>query len=228
MMKKAPAPARVRRNADASRTAILDATERQLVAHGPAAIRLQEVAAEVGVAHPTILHHFGSRERLVTEVVQRRIAAMNGDVLEAVQAGVIDHGVVGPLLDRLFAAFADGGHARVVAFLALSGETNPTLDGINPVTRALHAMRLAASDQAGKQRPSQADSEFIVMLTTLALFGEAIAGPLFRGEAPDAPDPVARQRFLERLVTLVESLIVARVDEPCEPPPPPKRRRRGA
>src|SRR5260221_641713 len=52
---------RKRRTADEARTAMLDAAEQRLVASGPAAIRLQEVAADVGVSHPTVLHHFGNR-----------------------------------------------------------------------------------------------------------------------------------------------------------------------
>src|SRR5687767_8641945 len=72
---------RIRRTAEDARTAILDATERRLVEHGPSGIRLQDVAADVGVSHPTILHHFGSRERLVEAVIHRRNQAMNQEVI---------------------------------------------------------------------------------------------------------------------------------------------------
>jgi len=34
---------------------------------------LQEIAADVGVSHSTILHHFGSREALVEAVVTRAL-----------------------------------------------------------------------------------------------------------------------------------------------------------
>lgn len=197
---------RVRRTATDSRNAILDAAERRLVAGGPASIRLQEVAAEVGVSHPTILHHFGSRERLVGEVVQRRVASMNADVLGAVASQATGHEIVAPLLERLFAAFGPGGHARVVAHLALEGAENPAIDGMRPVAKALHARRLTSVEPGGT-KPSPDDSEFIVMLTAFALFGEAIAGPLFRGESPDAPDKKARVRFLARLTALVETLL---------------------
>ena len=50
---------------------------------GPAGIRLQDVAREVGVSHPTILHHFGSRDRLVEAVIKRRVRAMNQEVILA-------------------------------------------------------------------------------------------------------------------------------------------------
>ena len=77
---------RRRRTAEEARTAILDAAERRLVASGPASIRLQEVAADVGVSHPTVLHHFGSREALVEAVVVRALDSLHARLLEAVRA----------------------------------------------------------------------------------------------------------------------------------------------
>ncbi len=192
--------ARVRRTAEDARNAILDATERRLVQSGPAGIRLQEVAADVGVAHTTILHHFGSRERLVAEVVKRRIDALNAEVLAVVTRGDIEGDVVPQLLRRLFTTFSDEGHARVSAFLALEGSRNPSIDGVLPLMRALHAMRMLRGVKA-----DQEDSEFLVLLTTFALFGEAVAGPLFRAEDPHAPDAAARERFLARLARLVQA-----------------------
>src|SRR5947199_358921 len=66
-----PPPPRQRRTADEARAEILDAAERILVETGPGAIRLQQVAELVGVSHPTVLHHFGTREALVAAVVER-------------------------------------------------------------------------------------------------------------------------------------------------------------
>ncbi len=192
--------ARVRRTAEDARNAILDATEQRLVQSGPAGIRLQEVAADVGVAHTTILHHFGSRERLVAEVVKRRIDALNAEVLSVVARGNVEGDVVPQLLRRLFTTFADEGHARVTAFLALEGSRNPSIDGVLPLMRALHAMRLLRGVKSDPQ-----DSEFLVLLTTFALFGEAVAGPLFRAEDPGAPDSAARERFIEGLTRFVQS-----------------------
>ena len=54
---------RVRRTAEAARAAILEAAEKRLAEAGPAGIRLQGVAADVGVSHPTVLHHFCSLMR---------------------------------------------------------------------------------------------------------------------------------------------------------------------
>src|SRR5258708_15767917 len=79
-------PPRKRRTAEEARVAILDAAERRLVASGPAGIRLQEVADDVGVSHPTVLHHFGSREALVRDVCDRQYPAIRADLGEAMAA----------------------------------------------------------------------------------------------------------------------------------------------
>ena len=48
---------------------------------GPAGLRLQDVARAAGVSHPTILHHFGSREGLVRALNQRSVEALRNSVL---------------------------------------------------------------------------------------------------------------------------------------------------
>src|SRR6202046_1147125 len=75
-------PTRRRRNTADTRPAILEAAEHRLLAGGPEAIRLQEIAADAGISHPAILHHFGSREGLVEAMVLRGIARLQAQFLE--------------------------------------------------------------------------------------------------------------------------------------------------
>ncbi|MGH7960445.1 MAG: helix-turn-helix domain-containing protein, partial [Candidatus Binatia bacterium] len=58
-------PMRRRRTAEEARRLILEAAEKRLITGGPEAIRLQDIAAEVGMAHAVISHHFGNREGLM-------------------------------------------------------------------------------------------------------------------------------------------------------------------
>src|SRR3954447_4392152 len=114
-------PTRRRRTADEARAAILDAAERRLVASGPAGIRLQEVAADVGVSHPTVLHHFGSREALVREVCERRFEAIHADLVAAIASSAGGAEQIDGMLDSVFHALETQGHGRVVFWLALEG-----------------------------------------------------------------------------------------------------------
>src|SRR5271165_6437327 len=110
---KARRPRR-RRTGEEARTAILDAAEQRLVASGPAGIRLQEVAADVGISHPTVLHHFGSREALVKEVCERRFAAIHADVVRAVSSSGGGAAEASDMLDSVMHALEAQGHGRVV------------------------------------------------------------------------------------------------------------------
>ena len=60
---------RTRRNSAETRRAILEAAQRRLLSGGPEAIRLQKIAADIGLSHPAILHHFENRDGLVEAVV---------------------------------------------------------------------------------------------------------------------------------------------------------------
>lgn len=203
----APAPTRVRRHAEDARTAILDATEQRLVAAGPAGIRLQDVARDVGVAHPTILHHFGSRERLVQAVINRRVKAMNHEVVLALvgmpPGDTGGHAPAIALFERLFQMLGPGGHARVLAFLALEGRVpGPDPESLLPLAQTAHAARLARRT-SNTPRPSLEDTHFALLLGAYGLFGEAIVGPLFRGEPEDAPDEAISARFRAWLARLI-------------------------
>lgn len=196
-------PPRTRRTAEDARTAILDATEQRLIASGPSGIRLQDVAADVGVSHPTILHHFGNRERLVDATVKRRVQAMNQQVILALVEARADAAGAVALFERLFEAFGPGGHARVSAFLALQGRVpGAEPESLRPLAEATHVARLSRCEGRAPQ-PTFDDTYFTVLLATFALFGEAIVGPLFRGEPEDAPDAEMSKRFREWAARLI-------------------------
>jgi TetR/AcrR family transcriptional regulator len=55
----------------AVRTAVLDAALELFAQHGFADTSLREISKKSGVAHPLILHHFGSKESLYAEVKRR-------------------------------------------------------------------------------------------------------------------------------------------------------------
>src|SRR5271170_7199052 len=147
---RAPPPPRKRRTADEARTAILDAAERRLQASGPAAIRLQEVAADVGVSHPTILHHFGSREALVEEVVRRALDSLHAGLMAAV-VGMPEGGSdqVASLLDAVFETLAAGRHGRTFLWLALAGYAPAKDLRVWSLAEAVHSVRCTRRQTKG-------------------------------------------------------------------------------
>ena len=53
----------------ASTDRILEAARGEFAQHGYAA-RLQDIAERAGLTHPTLLYHFGSKERLYAAVIE--------------------------------------------------------------------------------------------------------------------------------------------------------------
>src|SRR5260370_34445716 len=107
---------RKRRTAGDARDAILDAAEKQLRDSGPDAIRLQDVAAEVGISHPAVLHHFGRREGLVHAVVDRAIRTLQDGLLHALaQRPTRTHPTGDSLFERAFVELYDKDTPRLLA-----------------------------------------------------------------------------------------------------------------
>jgi AcrR family transcriptional regulator len=194
---------RRRRDAVAARAAILDAAERQLVVAGPSGIRLQEVAAHAGVSHPTVLHHFGTREGLVKAVITRSLASVNARLVDAISRSTGDTAQVAAMLDGVFDALANGGRARVVMWLALEGQRIEADARLSAVVEATHALR--KSKHAGKRRvSSREDTAHVVVLAALALVGATVMGPALLENAGLSDDAAAERRFrawLARLLT---------------------------
>ncbi|MFG2479781.1 TetR/AcrR family transcriptional regulator [Streptomyces fagopyri] len=79
----APLSLRRRRRATAVQE-ILDAAERNIAEHGPAALSLRAIARSLGMTVQALYHYFPSRDDLVTAL----IAKAYGDLADAVQAAV--------------------------------------------------------------------------------------------------------------------------------------------
>lgn len=64
-------PAKVTRNAEASRLKILDAARIEFVSHGLSGARVDRIAAQSGVNKNLIYHYFGSKDALYLAVLER-------------------------------------------------------------------------------------------------------------------------------------------------------------
>jgi AcrR family transcriptional regulator len=193
---------RKRRTADEARAAILDAAERRLAASGPAAIRLQEVAADVGVSHPTVLHHFGSREALVEAVVARALDSLHAELVAAVQSsGHENEDRLTSLLDAVFETLVVRGHGRTFLWLMLSGYA-PTDDlRVRSLAEVAHAARCAKRAGKGKKKaPPFEDTYFSVLLPALAMLSMSVAGAVDKQTRDDALGPRAFRRWLAKLM----------------------------
>ena len=187
---------RQRRTAEEARLAILDAAERQLVALGPGGIRLKDVADDVGVSHPTVLHHFGSREALIDAVVERAFVSLQADVLTAMQEAPGSEEHLSALLERVFVAVNDRGHGRAFAWLALSGfSPSPGVVRLHDVARAAHELRRVRRAASGRPLPPFEDTHFTVLLAAFTIIAQSIFEPMLKRSANVEDDPDTGARF---------------------------------
>ena len=195
-MTKPGAPKLRRRlTAQDAREAILNATEKRLREHGPDALRLQAIAADVGLSHPTVLHHVGRREDLVREVVHRAIGKLENDLL-ACFANQLEPTDIVSTLHHVDEVLRAQGQARLVAWLALTeprGEASDTRLG--ELTAALHSARAAGTPYE--------DTAFAVVLSATSMFGAALLGPSLLTMTGLGNDEQVQQRFREWLARLL-------------------------
>src|SRR5579859_1309108 len=196
----ASAPKRIRRTAEDARRLILDAAEARLAQSGPAGIRLQDVAADLGISHPVILHHFGSREGLIRALTNRAVVELKDKLMLALQSGDVPTEAI---LGEVFNAFR-GGLAQRLAWLAIAG-TDDDREQHDMVTleivRTIQEKRIESAP-AGKVIDEE-DTKSIVYLVTAAAFGDAMFGAQLRrraGLAADAAASSAFQRWLAELL----------------------------
>lgn len=193
---------RIRRTPEEARRQILDAAEACMAKAGPAGLRLQEVAETAGVSHPTILHHFESREGLVRAVHQRSVAQLRETLTEAMSSA----GASIQPVAATFAAFREGLAQRILWIL----QSGPPPAGagipiIDDMVDHLHAIRLRLA------RPGEVvdreDTRAMVHLTTVAAFGDAVIGQRLRRSPTPEADAEAAARFADWYARLLDEKI---------------------
>lgn len=188
---------RVRRSAEEARRIILDAAEERLATQGPEGIRLQDIARDVGISHPAILHHFESREGLVRALIARTSAQFRDKMLGAIQDRDGHQLEAGELIESVFEALSDRGTARLLSWMMLTDrlvEATSSRALMTEISTALHSRRLQEAERHDAPAPDREDTMFMAMLTANAAFGDAIIGRHLAEEAGLDHDGVIRFR----------------------------------
>lgn len=192
------APKRIRRTPEEARRVILDAAESVIARNGPGGLRLQEVAEAAGVSHPTILHHFESREGLM-KALNRRTLDNLGAVLSAQMNS--PSASSGDGVRAAFAAYRGGFAERIIWLLQTpAADERIGLVLFEAMVDSLHRLR---TELAAGSAPPRSDSEAIVHLITIAAFGDAVLGPRLRGSLDPEAEIEARARFEQWLGELI-------------------------
>lgn len=191
------APKRVRRSAEEARRLILDAAEKQLATQGPEGIRLQDIARDVGISHPAILHHFESREGLVRALIARTSAQFRDKMLGALQDRNGHQLEAGELIESVFEALSDRGTARLLSWMMLTDRLTEATSSralMTEISNAIHSRRVKEAEKNAAPTPDREDTMFMAMLTANAAFGDAIIGRHLAEEAGLDHDGIIRFR----------------------------------
>jgi AcrR family transcriptional regulator len=160
---------RVRRSPEAARENILAAAERLLVAQGPQALKLADVAAEANVANASVLHHFGSIDDVQTALMERMVADLVARIL-AISEVSTEPSPAGA--QALFDAFEAPGVARLAAWLEMTGEAKR----MTMVRGAVQKVVARLSDRAGM---TPEDAEDLIMVSVVLAMGVGLFGRAF-------------------------------------------------
>lgn len=181
---------RERLSPEASRATALEAARRLLIDHGPQAVTLKAVAAEIGKTHANLLHHFGSAAGLqsalaglISERVCERIA-------EAVARSRAHQADPIEIVDSTFDAFGREGAGALAAWMILSGNR----DALNPVLDAIHQL-IDRLREGHEDRPVAETTLWIVLMAMGdSLLGTEMAEAL--GLPPGKAREIARRLLL--------------------------------
>jgi AcrR family transcriptional regulator len=168
---------RVRRTAEEARRLILDAAEERLAREGPEGIRLQDIAADIGISHPAILHHFESREGLMRALIQRSSSELRDRLFTLL---LKDHNEqAATIIAKVFEILSDRGTARLIAWLQMTGRSNlheGSQHLMVEIADRVHQERIKDAQKRNEPTPKREETLFMAMLVANAAIGDAIVG----------------------------------------------------
>ena len=182
----------------------MEAAERRLLSGGPEAIRLQEIAADAGISHPAILHHFGSREGLVEAMVLRGIARLQAQFLKGWPSAK-EPDIEG-VFERFFEVASHRGMARLLAWLILSGQSYRTMKPglFKPAAERMHAGRVRRARNEGRRLPELHETMLAAAHLFILVLGESLFGPSVRRAIGLGSGADSTRRFRRWLSKVVE------------------------
>jgi len=196
---------RIRRTTEAARRAILEAAERRLIEDGPEGVRVQHIAADLGMTGAALHYHFGSREALIDSVrrysAKRLLTDIDG-ILEAWDVDRLDVRRLGALFQK---TYAERGAARLIFWLALSGRKPRGSGLMGGLIEAVHRARERRALAYGRAAPSISDTRFVVALLSSVHAVMPVAGDALLQSASAEAGKAGRERFLDWVANLLDA-----------------------
>ena len=181
-----------------ARENILAAAEGLLREQGPQALKLTDVAKAAGIAHATVLHHFGSIAEVQAALMEKMIRELVDDLLASEPPGEDQMARVMSGSARLFDVLGQKGAARLAAWLEMTGEARRLTMVHEAVSEV--AQRRTARDGASPEVVEDLILVSIILALGVGLFGASLEKMM------EKPDGRARDMALELLRSQVRVL----------------------
>lgn len=172
---------RTRRSPDEARRRILEAAEKRLAAGGPDAVRIQHVAADLGITDAAIAHHFGNREGLLDALA--RFGARNlRTAMEEVTARFDgDRDDLDAVVELALETFERRGYARLVLWLSMAGIPSDRGSGMFDSLGVAFERRFLAASPPGRNKAAVArEARFLATLLVMVVCAEPLLGTTSR------------------------------------------------
>jgi AcrR family transcriptional regulator len=187
---------RVRRSKEDARRAILESAHGILLKEGLEAVRVQRVAAEVGMTDAAVHYHFhnhaGLIEALLRHCGRRLVAEISAASPDP--ARPLDLRSVSRAMQR---AYVDHGSARMVVWLKLAGWRPRGSGMLSGLVTSVHARRSTRAKARGTPSPSVDDTKFLVTLLNAAHISQALLGDAMLKAVDADGSEAGQQRFLD-------------------------------
>jgi AcrR family transcriptional regulator len=194
-------PKRRRLGAADARETILAAAEALLLEEGPDGLRLTEVAARARVSHPNVLYHFGSVGELQTQLAQRVAVRLAERVAQAFENDVALSMSIESVVEAVFRVFAEGGYARLLAWLLLSGN-RPNFEALAQRLEGIRSAIVAHPAMRGEEHDDRRRAVVpAIELVIASAVGYGVTVPLFEGSFALDGERSSVAAFLGRLLT---------------------------
>ncbi len=194
---------RQRRTPQAAKFAILDAAEQRLHDEGPEGVRIQRIAADLGITDAAVHYHFGTREALMDALLRRIGRRLVDDIeatIESWAPGQVDVAALGRLFQR---AYADERAARLALWLSLA-DWRPTGSGmLKSLVERVHRARIEAARKARRTAPPLVATQYAIALLSAAHMHAAMAGDALLASVAEDPSGLEQRDFLKFAVELI-------------------------
>jgi AcrR family transcriptional regulator len=208
-----------RRDADRSRSALLDVAEQQFSAHGFDGVSLQEIGAAAGLSRGTPSYFFGSKEGLYGAVLERvfagRDAATRGAfaplvawaVAPAPDGAGLRRALGRAVADYLAFLLARPAFVRLVVWEDLAGGAR--LRDTRPTASSIMADAFADVRRAGRRRGTApfAVDDAVLLFVALTFSLRANHDTFLAGMGRDLADPATRRRHVRLAVDQLTHLV---------------------